>query len=116
VTTTGHADTDVDLGEGVLAAGGVGESLLEEEDGLVDLVAEDLGFDKVDGGTVDTDETLALLNTRLFVGYLSRGVVVSRAYLGQCDGRGSLLLAKGLDALLSRRHYGSWKRDEQLSN
>ena len=51
VTTTLHSDADVDAGEGLLA---------DDEDGLVDLVAEDFGFDELDGGAVDADEASAL--------------------------------------------------------
>jgi hypothetical protein len=73
VATTSHPDTDVDLGEGVLAAAGsVGKGLLEEKDGLVDLVTECLGFDEVDGLAVDADETFALLGCQTFVSYTSQ--------------------------------------------
>lgn len=67
VTTTGDADTDVNVGE-----------LFETSNkkGLVDLVSENLGLDKGDGRTVDLEETL----TGLDVGNSS----------------GSLLLAEGL--------------------
>lgn len=67
VTTTVNADTDVNVGELVETS---------DEEGLVDLVSEDLGLDKGDGRTVDLEETL----TGLDVGNSS----------------GSLLLAEGL--------------------
>jgi hypothetical protein len=67
MTTTGDANTDVNVGE-----------LLEtsNEEGLVNLVSEDLGLDKSNGRTVNLEETL----TGLDVGNSS----------------GSLLLAEGL--------------------
>lgn len=67
VTTTVNADTNVNVGELVETS---------DEEGLVDLVSEDLGLDKGDGRTVDLEETL----TGLDVGNSS----------------GSLLLAEGL--------------------
>ena len=51
VSSTLYAHTDVNGLELVLA---------DNENGLVDLVAEDLGLDEVDGGAVDTEETTAL--------------------------------------------------------
>lgn len=50
VTTTGDADTDVNVGELVEA---------NDEERLVDLEAEDLGLNQVQGRTVDLDETTA---------------------------------------------------------
>jgi hypothetical protein len=50
VATTGNADADVDVGELVEA---------ENEEGLVDLEAEDLGLNKVERAAVDLDQTLA---------------------------------------------------------
>lgn len=49
----------------------------EEEDGLVDLEAQNLGLDKAQGLAVDLDEALALLAV--------------------CDSSGGLLLAESLD-------------------
>lgn len=51
VSTTLDANPDVNGGEFVFA---------DDEDGLVDLIAEDLRPDEVDGGAVNTDETAAL--------------------------------------------------------
>lgn len=56
----------------------------EEEDGLVDLEAQDLGLDKAQGLAVDLDEALALLAV--------------------CDSSGGLLLAEALDRL-NGRHF-----------
>lgn len=56
----------------------------EEEDGLVDLEAQDRGLDEAQGLAVDLDEALA-------------GLAV-------CDGGGGLLLAEALDGL-SGRHF-----------
>ena len=55
VTTTGDADADVDLGELIGA---------EEEDGLVELRAEDLGGEQLERLAVDTDQALALHTAR----------------------------------------------------
>ena len=52
ITTTTDADADVDVLEDLIA---------EDEDGLEDLEAEDLGLDELDGAAVDADEALALL-------------------------------------------------------
>ena len=52
ITTTTDADADVNASEDLLA---------EDEDGLEDLEAEELGLDELDGAAVDTDDTLALL-------------------------------------------------------
>jgi len=52
VSTTLHPNADVDGGEGVLAG---------DKDRLVDLVAQDLRADEVDGRAIDADETTALL-------------------------------------------------------
>lgn len=68
VTTTSDLDADVEVGELVKA---------NNEQGLVNLEAEDLRLDKGDRDTVDLEETLAGLN----VG----------------NGGGSLLLAEGLN-------------------
>ena len=51
VSTTLDADADVDGREGVLAS---------DQDGLVDLEAEDLRLEELDGGAVDVDEATAL--------------------------------------------------------
>lgn len=56
----------------------------EEEDGLVDLEAQNLGLDKAQGLAVDLDEALALLAV--------------------CDSSGGLLLAEALDRL-NGRHF-----------
>jgi hypothetical protein len=73
VTTTGDADADVDVGCGLLvlcriarrmkqlrAMRGLRTELVEAEDqdGLVDLEAEDLGLDEGKRLSVDLDETL----------------------------------------------------------
>jgi len=50
VTTTGHLDADIDIGELVGA---------EEEDGLVKLRTEDLRGEQLQGSAVDPDEALA---------------------------------------------------------
>lgn len=55
VTSSGDADTDVDVGELVET---------DDEEGLVDLEAEDLGLDKVDGGSVNLDESTTSLCAR----------------------------------------------------
>ena len=52
ITTTTDADADVDVREALLA---------EQEDGLKDLEAEDLGLHKLDGRAVHVDHALALL-------------------------------------------------------
>jgi hypothetical protein len=105
VATASDADTDVNLGEWVLAAAGsAGEGLLEEEDGFVDLVAESLGLDKVDRSSVDADETLALLNNQSQQPSTSFSLLFllsPSTYLCQGNSCGSLLLAKSLDALFS---------------
>jgi hypothetical protein len=56
----------------------------EEEDGLVDLEAQNLGLDKAQGLAVDLDKALALLAV--------------------CDSSGGLLLAEALDRL-NGRHF-----------
>ena len=66
VPTTLDAHADVDDGERLLGC---------DEDRLVDLQAEDLGLDEVDGLAVDADETTALLG----VGDSSRGLYGSLA-------------------------------------
>ena len=58
----------------------------EEEDGLVDLEAQNLGLDKAQGLAVDLDEALALLAV--------------------CDSSGGLLLAEALDRLNGRHFCG----------
>jgi hypothetical protein len=72
VTTTGDADADVDVGCWCLLVlwtkgasvspceGGLRTELVEAEDqdGLVDLEAKDLGLDEGKGLSVDLDETL----------------------------------------------------------
>ena len=63
VSTTLDADTDVDGGKAVLT---------RDEDGLVDLEAEDLRLEEVDGGAVDVDEATALLG----VGDRGRGLAM----------------------------------------
>lgn len=70
VTTAGDADANVNVGKLVEA---------DDEDGLVDLEAENLGLDELKRAAVDLDETLA-------------GLAVG-------DGGGRLLLAEALDAL-----------------
>lgn len=50
MTSSGNADTDVDASELVEA---------NDEEGLVDLEAEDLGLDKVDGGAIYFNESAA---------------------------------------------------------
>lgn len=50
MTTTGNLDPDVDLGELINA---------QEEDGLVQLRAENLGSEELEGGAVDSDQALA---------------------------------------------------------
>ena len=70
MSTTTDADADVNAGELVQT---------EEEDGLVDLEAQNLGLDKAQGLAVDLDEALALLAV--------------------CDSSGGLLLAEALHAL-----------------
>jgi len=76
VATTSHPDADVDLGELVKT---------NDEDGLVDLEAEDLRLKEVKRTAVDLDE--------------------AGASLAVGDGGGRLLLAEALDAL-SRHDYG----------
>ena len=78
VTTTGHLDSDVNAGELVEADNG---------EGFKDLVLKHGGLDQGDGGTVDLEETLALLD----VG----------------DGGGGLLLAERLDSV-GAGHDGVW--------
>jgi ABC-type transporter Mla subunit MlaD len=53
VTTTLDTDTNVDVRNLVLA---------NEEDRLVDLVPQDLGLRKLDGGSIELDQTLAALD------------------------------------------------------
>ena len=53
MTTTAHSDSDVEFLEAL-------ES--EEQDGLKDLDPKRLGFDEFDGGSVDAEDTLALLD------------------------------------------------------
>lgn len=55
VSTALDANPDVDRGEFVLA---------NDEDGLVDLVTEDLGLDEVDGGAVNTEKTTTFASVR----------------------------------------------------
>ena len=55
VSTTLHAETDVNRREGLLAC---------DEYGLVDLIAQDLGLEEGDGRAVDVDEAAALLSVR----------------------------------------------------
>ena len=55
VATTLDTDADVDGTEGVLAS---------YEDGLIDLEAENLRLEEVDGRTIDMDEAAALLGVR----------------------------------------------------
>ena len=55
VSTTLHAETDVNRRKGLLAG---------DEDGLVDLEAQDLGLEEGDGRAVDVDEAAALLSVR----------------------------------------------------
>jgi len=52
VASTADTDAEVDVGKALLA---------EEEDGLKDLEAEELGLDELDGAAVETDHALALL-------------------------------------------------------
>lgn len=52
MSTTLDADADVDGAESLLTS---------DQDGFVDLEAEDLRLEEVDGGAVDVDETTALL-------------------------------------------------------
>jgi len=85
VTTTTDADADVNAGELVQT---------EEEDGLVDLEAQNLGLDKAQGLAVDLDEALALLAV--------------------CDSSGGLLLAEALDRL-NGRHFVRMCDEEVLS-
>ena len=66
VSTTLDTDTDVDSTEGILA---------RDQDRLVDLEAEDLRLEQVDGGTVDVDETTALLGVGNRSGGLPSGLV-----------------------------------------
>ena len=66
VSTTLDADTDVDGTEGLLAS---------NQDGLVDLEAEDLRLEEVDGGAVNVDETTALLGVGNRSGGLPSGLV-----------------------------------------
>jgi len=75
VTTTADADADVDVGELVEA---------DDEERLVDLEAEDLGSDVLEGSAVNLDKTVA----SLAVG----------------DGGSRLLLAEALNALCRCRH------------
>lgn len=77
VTTTGDADADVDTGELVSA---------DDQEGLVDLEAQDLRLDQREGLAVDLDEALALLA----VG----------------DSGGRLLLAEALHTRGGRSHGG----------
>ena len=53
MSSTLDAYADVDRGEGVLTG---------DEDGLVDLEAEDLRLDETDWGAVDVNESAALLS------------------------------------------------------
>ena len=50
MTTTADADTDVDVGELVKS---------DNKEGLVDLEAKDLWLDKVEGGSIDLDQSTA---------------------------------------------------------
>ena len=75
VTTARDADADIDVGELVEA---------DNEEGLVDLEAQDLGLNQAQGTTVDLNQTTA----SLAVG----------------DGSSRLLLAEALHALCRRRH------------
>ena len=65
MSTTLDADTDVDRTEGILAS---------NQDGLVDLEAEDLRLEEVDGGAVNVDEAAALLG----MGDRGRGLAMRR--------------------------------------
>lgn len=60
VTSSGDADTDVDASELVEA---------NDEEGLVDLEAEDLGLNKVDGGAIYFNESAAGLEGGISLGF-----------------------------------------------
>lgn len=61
VSSSGDAETDVHAGEGGREGGGGGGEGLEEEEGLVELGAEDGGSVEGEGDTVDLDQTFAFL-------------------------------------------------------
>jgi hypothetical protein len=52
VTTTLDADSDINVGETFFT---------QKKDNFVDLELQDLGLEELDGGTVDTDETVTTL-------------------------------------------------------
>lgn len=81
VSTTGHSDTDVDVGELVQSY---------QQQRLVNLESDNLRLDQRDGGTVDLDQALS-------------GLDVSHS-------GGGLLLTKGLDARGSRHYCYSFFR------
>lgn len=74
VTTTGDANTDINVGYSIVSPSNSGSSRLshlrtelvrsKDQDRLVDLVTEDLGFDERKRLSVDLDETAALLAER----------------------------------------------------
>jgi hypothetical protein len=133
VTTTGDADADVDVScarvsvllfclffvaharGGLALRGCVGVGVrtelveAEDEDGLVDLEAEDLGLDKGKGLSVDLDKTLTGLcdasSVRCAVVFACAQQCCARArggcgaYLAVGDSGGGLLLAEALHGL-----------------
>ena len=68
----------------------------EDEDGLVDLEAQNLGLDKAQGLAVDLDEALALLAV--------------------CDSSGGLLLAEALHTLRVRSHDCEWPLSRRVND
>ena len=68
VSSTLHSDADIKGSKGVLSG---------NKDGLVDLQAEDLRLNEVDGGAVNTDEATAFPG----VGDSSRGLGIERITL-----------------------------------
>ena len=71
VSSTLYADADIDGGESLLTG---------DENGLVDLEAEDLRLEETDGGTVDVNEAATLFG----VGYCSRSLPITNQMRIEC--------------------------------
>jgi len=109
VATAGDADADVEVGELVEA---------DDEEGLVDLEAEDLRLNELQRTAVDLDEALASLfraksallflagSLRIATWHRSRRPPRSPTNLALGDSSSRLLLAEALHALGCRRHDG----------
>ena len=69
VSTTLHAETDVDSGEGLFTG---------DKDRFIDLEAQELRLEEGDGGAVDVDEAASLLR----VGDRSSGLLHGQTYHG----------------------------------